>query len=78
MRQIVAELIRRDITPNSNNFADVVRSLCAGFGLRTATTRDYVQTLINAFKYLKWKPFVENNDYLTPEEKQAWLKKWNI
>jgi hypothetical protein len=78
LRQIVAELVRRNVTPDSNNFADWVQTLVAGFGLSTNVARDYTYTLIRAWKHLKWKPFIKYNDYLSDEEKEAWFKKYGI
>jgi len=74
LRQIVAELVKRGITPDKPNFANVVRSLTAGFGLSTKTANDYVETLIRTWKYLKWKPWLQYNDYLTPEEIKVWME----
>jgi len=78
LRQIVAELVRRNITPESVNFADWVRSLVAGFGLSTNVAKDYIETLFRAWKHLKWKPFIKYNDYLTDEEKKRWFEKYGI
>jgi hypothetical protein len=78
LRQIVAELVRRNVTPDSNNFADWVQTLVASFGLSTSVAKDYIATLIRAWRYLKWKPFIEYNDYLTDEEKKAWFEKYGI
>jgi len=74
LRWIVAELVKRNITPNHNNFTSVVRSLAAGYGLSTKTANDYVDTLIETWRYLKWKPFLQHNDYITQEEIETWLK----
>jgi len=74
LRQIVAELVKRNITPNHNNFASVVISLAAGFGLSQKTANDYIATLISSWKYLKWKPWLQHNDYLTEEEIKVWME----
>jgi len=78
LRQIVAELVRRNATPDKVGFADLVQTLVASFGLSTSVATDYIETLVRAWRYLKWKPFIQYNDYLTEEEKKVWFEKYGI
>lgn len=76
LRAIVAELVRRNVTPDKTGFADLVYMLVASYGLRTETAKDYVDTLIKAYKLNKWLSFIKYNDYLTEDEKQRWMEKF--
>jgi len=74
LRQIVAECIKRDLTPNKIGFADFINRKVAEFGLRPQTAREYCVTLGRAWDYNKWISYVRHNDYLSREEQERWIK----
>ena len=53
LRQIVAELIKRNITPRDTTFANVVQGIAASFGVSKKTASDYLDTLLKSWKYTK-------------------------
>ena len=74
LRQVVAECVKRGLTPQKVGFADFVLRKSSDFGLTPTTTRGYVATLIEAWNHNRWKSYIQHNDYLTEEEKEKWIQ----
>jgi hypothetical protein len=73
---LIAVCVKNNITPNHNAFADlIIRTSESRFGVRRDTSKSYVDTLINAWRDDKWKYRVQNNPYLTEQEKKEWMGK---
>lgn len=75
LRFIVAECIRKDLTPEKNGFADHIHNITSCYGLRPQTCQEYVKTLLRAWNFDKWKSYVRYNDNLTQEEIKVWIEK---
>jgi len=73
LRQIVSQAVKLDKKPTDTGFADFVLGSIACFGLSPACARGYIETLLQAYRHDKWKSYLQNNTYLTEEEKQKWL-----
>jgi len=74
LRQLVAICIKKGLTPSSVGFADLVLNYsCSEFGVSMSTAKDYLKTLVGAWRYNKWKSYVKHNHYLTKEEQKRWL-----
>lgn len=74
LRQIVAECIKRDLTPKRTGFADFVIRKASELGLRPQTAREYIITLGKAYYHNKWRSYVRYNDYLSKEEQDRWIE----
>lgn len=76
LRQIVASLAKRGITPQNVGFADYVTGyIASNFGLRPETVKAYIKTLVHAWNYNHWLSYIKYNKYLTEGEKEKWMKK---
>jgi len=73
--QLVALCVHNGKNPyDTTGFADfVIRACASAFGSTRRSARDYVSTLIESYRFNKWKNYVKENLYLTPEEREAWL-----
>ena len=75
LRQIVAECVKRGLTPQIIGWADFVNRKSADFGVTPLTARRYAMTLAQAWNHNKWRSYILNNDYLTKAEQENWLNK---
>lgn len=74
--QLVALCVKNDLTPRKNAFAGKIRDWSSmRFGCSERTAKDYATTINNAWTGDRWKNFVAESEYLTEEEKQAWIAK---
>ena len=72
--QLVAVCVKKELTPSQTGFADFIIRLSASyFQCDKRTSRSYIDTLIQAFRFDKWKSLVQQNLYLSEEEKVGWM-----
>jgi hypothetical protein len=72
---LVAICIKNNVTPNDSRFAGLIRKACAAkFGYDKYKATSFIDALISAWRFNKWKDYVEDSPYLTKEEKERWLK----
>lgn len=74
LRKIVAECIHRGFIPSKVGWADLVNRVGSSFGVTPLTIQGYIKTLADSYSYNQWLSYVQNNDYLTKEEREAWIK----
>lgn len=73
LKQIVAIMVKHNMDITQVGFADAVLKAAAAQGLAPKTARDYVTTLLDAYRHDRWKAFLVYNPYLEKEEKEQWL-----
>jgi len=74
VNQLVAVCVKKDLTPSKTGFADFLIKLCATyFSCDKRTSRAYIDTLIQAFRFDKWKTLVSSNLFLSEEERKEWM-----
>lgn len=73
--QLIAVCVKRNITPKNNNgFCDyILRVAATYYACEKRVGRNYVNVLIQAFKFDKWKSLVIHNEFLNEEEKKQWI-----
>ena len=75
--QLVAVCVKKQKNPSKVGFADFIHQLCAAYyGVDKRTRREYVDTLIQSWRFEKWKTLVQSNTYLSMEEKNEWMKQF--
>ena len=73
---LIAVCVKNNITPTRTGFADFILRACAGkFGMDKAKGKSFIDALISAWKFDRWKNHIKDNPYLTPEEKEGWFKR---
>jgi hypothetical protein len=73
--KIVAVCVKRNITPNKTGFADFLFRLSAAYYQNDRrTTKKYIDTLIQAYHFDRWRTLVEQTCFLTQEEKNLWIR----
>jgi len=75
LRQLVAVCVKKGLNPKKTMFCNYILQVTAvyyQFSKRTA--KQYVDILIRAWHFDKWKSMVENNEYLEKEEQNEWIK----
>jgi len=76
--QLVATCIKKGYNPTKIGFSDFVYRLCATyFGYEKRTTKNYIDVLIQSFRFDKWKSLVASNGFLSEDEKQQWMKAYS-
>lgn len=74
--QLIAICVKKDLTPKKIGFSDYIYRLCATYWVyERRTARKYVDILIQAFTFDKWKGLVKANTFLKEEEREAWIQK---
>jgi hypothetical protein len=72
---LVAICIKNNVTPDNVRFAGLIRKACASkFGYDKYKAKSFIDALISAWSFNKWKNYVEDSPYLTTEEKEWWLQ----
>ena len=75
IQKLIALLVKADITPNSMKFADFVHGKVATtFGFTKETGREYLDSILAAWRQDRWNGLIEKNPFLTKQEKEAWNK----
>jgi len=75
LRQIVAILIKRNMTPRHNLYGTVVQGIvCGEFGMTETVAREYTRTLGMAWKHNRWISYVRHNPYLDKKEIDGWIE----
>ena len=76
LRQLVATCIKAGRLPGQRRagLADFVLNAAATLGLTPQTCRAYLRTLIHAWNHDRWRSYVENNPYLTEEQRETFLE----
>jgi hypothetical protein len=74
---LVAVAVKAGKTPSKVGFADFIINKCSSkFGYDKYRAKSFIDTLINAWNDDKWKTYVQNNPYLTEQEKAEWTEKY--
>jgi hypothetical protein len=72
---LIAICVKNNITPKDVRFAGLIRKVCASkFGYDKYKAKSFMEVLISAWRFNKWKNYVENSHYLTEEEKRKWVQ----
>lgn len=72
---LIGVCVKNGVTPQKVTFANFIRKVCASkFSMDKYKAKSYIDTLISAWQFDKWKGYVEESPYLTLEEKERWLK----
>lgn len=75
INQLVAIAVKNNRTPNGFAFADFVHKVCwKRFGCRWRVAQDYIDVLLGLWHVDKWKAKVVESQYLSDEEKLAWVR----
>ena len=74
LRQIIAECVKRKLTPKKIGFANHIQSIVADFGLTPETVKGYIWNIMQSWNRNYWASYIKNNDYLTEEEIKEWIK----
>lgn len=78
IRQLVAVCVKKSLTPKKTAFCNFILQVTASYyGFSKRTAKQYVDILIRAFRFDRWKSLVENNVHLEKEEKKQWMGKEN-
>jgi hypothetical protein len=74
VHQIVALCVKKGKHPYKTAFCDfVIRACAALYNYDKRTAKTYVNILIGAWYFDKWRTLVQNNLRLTEEERQQWI-----
>jgi len=74
---LVAICVKNNINPNNSKFAGLIIKVCADkFGYDKYKSRSYIDTMISAWRLNHWKSYIKESPYLTPKEKERWLKEY--
>lgn len=74
IRQLVAVCVKKSLTPKKTAFCDfILRVTAAYYSFSKRTAKQYVDILIRAYHFDRWKSLVENNIHLEKEEQNKWI-----
>jgi hypothetical protein len=74
IHKLIALCVKNNLTPDKPGWGDRVRWLCLSqFGLAKRAARDLAATVYGAWRGDHWKCMVQQNEYLTEDQKQKWL-----
>jgi len=74
IRQLVAVCVKKSLTPKKTAFCDFILQVTAAYyGFSKRTAKQYVDILIRAYRFDRWKSLVDNNILLKEEEKNRWI-----
>jgi len=73
LKQIIAYAVKNNIKGTDTKFASCVIQVCASFGIHKKTGREYLETLITAYKFNKWKSYLIHNKYIEKEDVENWI-----
>ena len=73
LRQIVASCVKNGMYPDKAGFHFFVSGLISSsYGLTPRTVKNYIKTLIDAWKFNRWDSYLSNNGYVSHDEVEAW------
>jgi len=76
INQLIAVCVKKEMTPKHNGFCDYIVRVCATYyAVEKRTAKKYVHVLIESFRFDKWKSLIQNNNFLSEEEKAEWIRK---
>jgi len=74
IHQLIALCVKNNLTPLKNAFAGFLQNVCISrFGIEKRTARNYIDSLIAGWRLDRWKQMLQENPYLTMEEKTTWI-----
>jgi hypothetical protein len=76
---LVAVCVKNGVTPFDVRFAGFIQKACAAkFGYDRQKAKSFIDALISAWRFDRWRSFVEESPYLTSGEKMVWMEKHGV